>query len=203
MKISDLQVMDYINSNRFIIVTGTSQGRTRMRRLILESIGPKRIIKTRRYVYFNINVKDETLSEVYPLYGSTNYENYEKDADDLYNIVSALIRKRRPVIVDSFTDVQSIVINRFKDVGKNESNDLTNWNIIMKQLEIIINAFKTYKKQLILFCDLKEITEYENGELKHLGYKPSCMRFITDSSQVIIQANDNENLLIKNIGDIK
>ncbi|MFW6130158.1 MAG: hypothetical protein ACOC56_03165 [Atribacterota bacterium] len=200
MKISDLQVMDYINSNRFIIITGTSQGRTRMRRLILENIGPKRIIKTRRYYYSIMNIKDRTLSEVYPLYGSTNCN---KDVDDLYNIVSALVRKRRPVIVDSFTDVQSIVINRFKDVGKNESNDLTNWNIIMKQLEIIINALKTYKKQLILFCDLKEITEYENGELKHLGYKPSCMRFINDISQVIIQANDDETLLIKNIGDIK
>lgn len=189
MKISDSEVMNYVNSNRFIIITGTSQGRTRMRRLILENIGPKRIIKTRRYVYFNINVKDKTLSEVYPLYGSTNYE---KDADDLYNIVSALVRKRRPVIVDSFTDIQSIVINRFKNVDK-KPDDIANWNIIMKQLEIIINALKTYKKQLILFCDLKE-----DCLLQELP-RPKCMRFITDISQVIIQANDDETLLIKNI----
>ncbi len=192
MKLSEIEVMDYINTNRFIIITGTSQGRTRVRKLLFEKLGPKRIIQTRRYYHFNCgNIKDNNLTEIYSLYGELNDNETFKT---LKKMVIILEHKQRPVIIDSFTDIQNIVINNLRTV----SDNLIKWPLIIQQLNIITNTVKKYKKQLILFCDLKEVTEYKNGTLKHLGYKPNCMKFITDDAQLIIEANDNENLLIKN-----
>jgi hypothetical protein len=189
MNLTDEEVIQRIKQHKFIIITGTTDGRTRMRKLILKNLGPKRIINTRRYFYYRyrdtILYPHKTLIII--------VENYE----DLVKSISFLTKKRRPVIIDSFTDIQRMIVDHFKETSDGDFTATWNWPLIIQQELSIITTLKKYKKQLILFCDLRADRAFQKGELKTRGYRPDIHSKIIILSDLVIQATDKDNLLVK------
>jgi len=193
MKLTDEEVIGKIKENKLIIITGTTNGRTRIRSLIRDNIGPKRIIDTRmyskQYGYTNFYLHKTT---IFPLY--MNKANY----DNLIKILNNLVKKRRPVIVDSFTDVQNIIRGEFirtmgekTDEHKYRVRDL-DWGFFKAMIKDAITKLKKYKKQVILFTDLSKNTI--DGKIV---IRTHYANFLSYEANLIIQAMDKDNLLIK------
>ena len=201
MKLTDKEVMNEINQHRVIIIAGTTTGRTRIRKLLVENLGQQRIIDTRNYIrnQYLQSQKDGRLIEVYPCYMIHRKEEYKK----LCSLLDILKRKKKPVIVDSFSDIQLLVRSEFiRTVGRkvDEHNFQVydrDWNIYKRMLKVILIKLKKQKKKVILFADLKEETEFKNNKLVHIGEKPVINQIFIHEADLIILADDNDNTLIK------
>ena len=181
MKIDDEEVLEKIQQHRIIIINGTTEGYKRMRKLLVKCLGMRRIIDTRghnRHEYY----LESNLNETYMLFDIKNFERLEM-------ILDIFKHKRNPVIIDSFTDVQSMIKQKFiktrEKVGEHKYRAFdADWNVYKLVLRGVFERLKNHKKKIILFADL------EDG-------KPQIDNIFLCESDLIIQATDEDNLLIK------
>lgn len=201
MKLTDKEALTEINQHRIIIIAGTTTGRTRIRKLLVENLGQQRIIDTRNYYrnQYLPAIADGHLIEVYSLFNTTKGKEYKV----LQIFLNMLAKKKKPLIVDSFTDIQSEIRGEFiRTVGRkvDEHNFQVydrDWNIYKRMLKETLTKLKKQKKKVILFADLKRAREYKNNVLVDVGEKPVIDKSLIHEADLIIQATDTYNLLIK------
>lgn len=197
MKLTDQEVLEKIQEHQVIIISGTTEGRKRIRKLVYEKLGMKRIIWTRGYtsLVFSLSEKERRLTEVYSLHQSEKNKQFEH----LQEGVDILQRMKKPVIVDSFTDIQQIIRGEFvRTVGKKtgehkyQVRDL-DWSVYKHMLKNILTKLKKQKKKVILFAD--ERNKWDDDKL--VGQQPAIDKLFIYEADLIIQTTDEHNLLIK------
>jgi len=159
------ELLEKIQSHNFIVITGTSDGRKQVRQIVNRNIPKKRIIETRKYPEY---IKNRKSVDSYNL-STESPQPYEA----LMSLLKILEKKRLPVIVDSFTDIKSILRTHVHGTTKN----WVHYNFLIKNS---ITTLQKYNTKLILFVDDEVIHQ-------HLLYL----------SDLIIIANDNETKILK------
>lgn len=203
MKLLDKEVLDKIQDHKLIIITGTTEGRTRMRKLLIDNLGQQRIIDTRNY--YRGRWTTLPLVEILSLYHTTKGKEWKV----LQIFLDMLQKKKKPVIIDSFTDVQQFVRCEFiRTVGEKMGEHRygiydRDWSIYKMMLKSILTKLRKQRKKVILFADLKDETIYKNQEIIDTGYQiASIDKDIIYESDLFIIADCESNLLIKERPDV-
>jgi len=190
MKLTDKEIMDKINQHKFIIITGTSNGRTRIRKLLVDKLGPKRVLVTNRYRHYNY-YKD--ILESLCLFFTPDKGNHKITT----TIIDKWQRKKKPIIIDSFSDIQQSYFEEFRrEFNMGQGTQIrysVDWSIYKQILKNLITKLKKNKKQVILFTYEKQ----EWDGVKVIDKVADINMIFMHESDLIIQATDKHNLLIK------
>lgn len=160
--------LEVLKNHKFIIITGTSEGRKRIRELIIKNLGMFNVINTRRYREY-IDIKQIKHFKI----------------ED----INLLQYKKKPVIIDSFSDFEDYI--KMKIIV----NGSINWFEYKFILRDTFRKIKKQKKQVIFFVDLKkhfiDFKEHEDID------KPRIWKDFLYEASFILNAKDESNFVMK------
>lgn len=203
--LTDQEILDLIKRHKFIIITGTSRGRERIRKLLLLNLGPKRIVNTRGYISYGLVAPKELTLKQKKTTWIALFEIRNPAYDQIKRIVDVWSKKRAPVIIDSWSDVelglkQEIYKKQKKEtVGKDGLTyiDLSLYRGFKIKINHLLTTLGKYKKQIILFADWKDTTEWENGLPTKRYFNPGVHKWVLQESTLILLAEDNKTSIYK------
>lgn len=127
------KLSDVIERNSTIIIIGSTEGRTSIRKLLPSVLGKYRVIDTRKYAKHGFYPDAPVLSA-------------EDHVSDIDKVIEKLGNTRLPIVVDNYSDLQVMYL-----FPMDKEPDMVKYN---KRNINIHNQLKKYGKKLILFADI-------------------------------------------------
>ena len=153
MIIEPAEFLKFIDEAKTVIIYGDTKGRQQARYILDASWEPKVVLDTRRYSRYEYRFNEKgTL--IYDLFDYTHVGNIltEKTKCKKFRNFIKTIKKRRPIIVDSYTDIYRLVRNTNIDADENYA---LNWKLVELTMKEILKQLKKYNRKVVLFVDAK------------------------------------------------
>ena len=193
--LTPVEFLEFVDQAKSVIVYGDTKGRQFARHLLNFHFESKIVIDTRFYQRheYQPQTKKTTFFDT-SKNGVTHVGNIVTNRTRAKSIMllSKEIRKlRRPVIVDSFSDIYKVLMHAYFEQEKRTARTITvDFHLVEFYVNKLLDDLSNYKKKYILFCD-----EHENAENQYVKMKTWWKTAVIVDG--IVKFKDNQIILEK------